>query len=442
MVKRSEYAAEFADLAKHTTQTIHSPGQKFKETDLSRLITTEPQKHHRLTHALLVIFDGRQQIEHMPTRDALLATLTELLRRDVRLSENHIDPLLQAVVSAEPLVPHLALLSRVLSTIQRVIGSKVVVPEQRQMLLKIREQLLNLESKHEGIGSKLAIQIDTLCDDSTVGRLHPDEGWADDLRQWVAAHAPRMRSRWDVFLQDTAAVRPQPPATDWSVDAADTGLDLFNDREAAFDAWCRMRLERLPAAAWKEVMSAHVRILGRAAVADCLRRVLHKVPGSKPGMLARQSLNRELLRGLLWLCVDLASPELAQAVQHATRFFYEANSPLAETGVAVLFQMPERTGAAPLASLAQRVTAGIQIAFLDTALTAMAERLGLDREDLVDDAVPTFGLTELGRLTRDYGSATVELRIVPNRATKMIWAGQVGRKDPQIGPGQSQTRAS
>ena len=82
-----------------------------------------------------------------------------------------------------------------------------------------------------------------------------------------------------------------------------------------------MRLARVPAAAWRQRIRALLDELGRDTVVAHVRTWLGNVPGSKPGMLVRSSLNRELLRGLLWLCPELADAGAGPVTAAARHLF-------------------------------------------------------------------------------------------------------------------------
>src|SRR5262249_36995807 len=110
---------------------------------------------------------------------------------------------------------------------------------------------------------------------------------------------PDARGHWDALLRDAATVQPAQGVKDWRVSGEEVPGGLYPDveeaREAAQEAFHRLQLARVPCSAWKEKMAAHLGILGCERVADCLSRAFHKVPDSKPGMLARNTLNRGLV---------------------------------------------------------------------------------------------------------------------------------------------------
>lgn len=423
-----EFAPELSELVEHLAERGSSPNMAFKGSCLASWEWREPKKSRRLALAVLIAIDGCRRANDRVSESVFIATLAALLRRNIPFSVSDIGALLEVLTPPECGDARLALLPGVLAAVRRIIGSRALPAEHRQTLISIRGLLEGGDAKQRRAAARLIELIDKLCDESIVARLQPDRGWADELKQWVLALDGPERSRWEAFLRDAATVKPTPPAKDWRVHFDETGLDYSRDPEAATEALHRLQRARLPAGSWKEQMAEHLRTLGAQQVRERLKRSFHKVPGSKPGMLSRESLNREMLRGLLWLAIEVADDELGQAVQHAVRFFYANNSPLAETGVVVLFHMPGRTGAAPLATILGRVKAESQRAFVDSTLTALAERLGCDRDDLFDEPLPAFGFTEVGRLRVDFGDARAELRISGSRSTEIAWSKPDGKE--------------
>lgn len=201
-----------------------------------------------------------------------------------------------------------------------------------------------------------------------------------------------------------------------------------------FSVLSQMQLKRLPAEKWRLTVNQAVTDIGPAVVAAQIENTLLQVRHSKPGMLVRDSLNRELMRGMLWLARELASPELTTALQHAARWFYENNSPLGQAAVCVLANFPGRMATQALVAIAARVTAQGQREFLAQALAMVAERLGVDVEELADEPLPTFGFTELGERTFTFGAVTARLRVGDRREVSIDWTkgGKVVKSAPAL----------
>jgi hypothetical protein len=148
---------------------------------------------------------------------------------------------------------------------------------------------------------------------------------------------------------------------------------------------------------------------------------LLEVPRSKPGYLVRQSMNREILRGLMWCCTGQDQPDLMRAIRVATEFLYAKNSPLAVTGLQVLLRLPGEGLLDELARLAGSVKADSQRRLLQSARKRIASRTGASVEELDDPILPTMDLVEVGLRREVYSGYTVELRVTGPQSVSLHW---------------------
>ncbi|MGI5489580.1 hypothetical protein [Microtetraspora malaysiensis] len=141
------------------------------------------------------------------------------------------------------------------------------------------------------------------------------------------------------------------------------------------------------------------------------------------------------ISGLAWKLAFLpARPEsarlLGNLVETALRKVpgIGPRSPMvANAAVYALSRMDGDAVPAQLARLAARVTYKGTLKVLNTALDARATALGLTRDEVEELAVPTYGLTEVGRRTEVLGEATAELTITGTR-TAIMWRNAKGRE--------------
>jgi hypothetical protein len=426
--QRVQYARALDLLVTYVSEMSQSPKLPFKKTSLGReLDSCGREKHLPLARALLAAIVACRQAGDEATRDILLEALATLLRRRIALTEDDVTSLCSLLTTVGSSASQNRFLSVALDTIKRVMGSRDFSTEQRQVLVGLRGQLTQCDAKSQRSTAKLVDEIDRLCDELVTTRLHPDSGWADDLRLWLAGQEHRERGRWEASLRDAASVRPAPPAGDWrgSTEELPPGITLGS--EMAEQAFCQLQLRRVPCPEWIERMTGHLSTLGRDRVAERVCHWLSKVPDSSPGMLARESLNREMLRGILYLCCQLPGLEITGAVARATKFLYRNNSPLGDTGVIVLHQIANRASLAALAAVGQAVTAKVQLDLVRFARTEVAERLGLDPNDLGDEEIPTLGFTGLGELRNEFGGIQARLTITGARSPELVWSKEGGK---------------
>jgi hypothetical protein len=424
---REQFADELQRLATHVANWSKHPDQPFTKTSIAQTTNYEPAKAYPFAIAAAHALVACRKLDQEPAAELLAETLAALLRRNLPCTADDLALLLGIVAKSQQLEEQLLLLPGALAAAERLTVSQPLPDAVRELLAEIRQSLTDAKGV-EKKSAKLVGQIDKLCDSSTVSRLKPDDGWADELRTWVESLPGGPRKSWEDFLGAVASVVPEPPATSWNVTWADLGMNPLLASEEDLARLDRAQLDRLPAATWRHDVLRHLKVLGAAQVAERLRRTLHLLRKSKPGMLVRHSLNRELMRGLIWLCAELPAGELPLALQQAATYFYENNSPLAVASGAALCRMPGQSGAAPLATIAARLKSESQRKFVNGALGVIAQRMGVDPEELADERLPDFGFTEPGRLILEFGDARGELRIVGSKEVEIVWT----RKDKPL----------
>jgi len=425
--ERKQFEYELGRLDKHVASWSKQPDQPFNKTKLGQEITNASDKAYAFALAAAHALVACRELKQSPAAGLLAQTLAALLRRNLPCTGGDLALLTGIVASSTSLDEQLLLLPGVLAAAERLAVSQPLPDGVRARLTEIRQSLAGAKEV-EKKGTKLVGQIDRLCDSSTASRLSPDEGWADELRAWVESLPSGQRNSWENSLGAAATIVPEPPATSWSVTWTDLGINVLVASEEDFARLDRAHLDLTPAAAWRQEMDRHLDALGAGQVAERIRRSLHLVRKSKPGMLVRHSLNRELMRGFIWLCVELPGSDLPLALQRAATYFYANNSPLATAAVAALCRMPGRSGAAPLATIAARLKSESQRKFVRAALSVIADRLGVDPEELADEGLPDFGFTEAGRVVHQFGDTQAELRIVGSKEVEIVWS----RKDKPL----------
>jgi len=143
--------------------------------------------------------------------------------------------------------------------------------------------------------------------------------------------------------------------------------------------------------------------------------------------------NAMVLRGLVWL-LGLLPPDarlsryladLAETNLRKVPGMGPGNRPVAEGAIHALSHMDSMEAVAQLVRLAARVTHRRAAQEIDTAIRAKAKALQATREQLLDFAVPSYGLTEVGRCVRRFGDDTGILRIEGTRAS-IHWRNGAG----------------
>lgn len=163
------------------------------------------------------------------------------------------------------------------------------------------------------------------------------------------------------------------------------------------------------------------RILASLLRAPVSSRVDLLIGGVRP-------INQRIARGLLWFAsVALDAPaELLGTigVRMGTSGRNDAvvrDVALANTSAALLSVTSDPAAPTALASMRSRLTNRAVLKHVDRALKVVADRSGITVEELVDLALPTFGLDESGRLDVDIGAASARLAISHDGDVEVRW---------------------
>ncbi|WP_328468335.1 DUF4132 domain-containing protein [Streptomyces sp. NBC_00448] len=140
--------------------------------------------------------------------------------------------------------------------------------------------------------------------------------------------------------------------------------------------------------------------------------------------------NANALRGLTWLLSLLPPhPDTARAFGRLVETSLRKvpgtgprNPKVANAAVLALSRTEGEAALAELARLASRVTFKGTLKQLDTALETRATATGLSREEVEELAVPSYGLTEVGRLPHEHG----ELAVTAGKAV-LTWRNAAGK---------------
>lgn len=156
---------------------------------------------------------------------------------------------------------------------------------------------------------------------------------------------------------------------------------------------------------------------------------------SRPDLLVGgvRFANQRLARGLLWLgSVALDSPSEtlgAVGLRMGTSGRSDAvvrDTALANTAAALLGASTDEAAPAALASMRLEVTNRNVLKQVDRALQAQAARVGQTVDDLVDDALPRFGLDTTGRLEIEAGEARAVIEVGSDGRVGVTWHGPDG----------------
>ena len=242
--------------------------------------------------------------------------------------------------------------------------------------------------------------------------IQPGEAWSDRAIAQLEALSEDQRSPWLHLLEECAGTSGGKPTAKWLKAAKPhrqtIGLDSF---QQSMLEWFPLvdRPRTQPLNDWR----------GN-------RDFLH-------------DQNADILKGLVWLCADLAEVDVARALNKLAVSSYRKIPgigprciKLGNACVWALGQMPTREAIAQLALLKVKVKFGTAQKGIEKALTAAAEREGLPREEIEELAVPSYGLEEVGIRREPLGDFTAELVVTGTSSTILRWIKPDGKLQKSV----------
>ncbi|MGK7906955.1 MAG: DUF4132 domain-containing protein [Synechococcus sp.] len=242
--------------------------------------------------------------------------------------------------------------------------------------------------------------------------IQPGEAWSDRAIAQLKALSEDQRSPWLHLLEECAGTSGGKPSAKWLKAAKPhrqtIGLDSF---QQSMLEWFPLvdRPRTQPLNDWR---------------GD--RDFLH-------------DQNADILKGLVWLCADLAEVDVARALNKLAVSSYRKIPgigprciKLGNACVWALGQMPTREAIAQLALLKVKVKFGTAQKGIEKALTAAAEREELPREEIEELAVPSYGLAEVGIRREPLGDFTAELVVTGTSSTMLRWIKPDGKLQKSV----------
>lgn len=232
--------------------------------------------------------------------------------------------------------------------------------------------------------------LDKLTD---VPAVNPGEAWADRVLADVAALPADDAGRWLALLRHAATATSARPSPKWET-AGRALLDQLDDPGETLCIW--------------------LTLVGRPRTIRLIRTEYEHDVNE-----AFDQANATTLRGLVWLLSFLPAQQdtarvLGALVETSLRKaagLGPRNPKVANAAVYALSRIPTEATLAQIARLAARVTFKGTLKELNNALDARAAALGLTRDQVEELAVPTYGLTDVGKRVEQFGlvgSATLD----------------------------------
>jgi hypothetical protein len=252
-------------------------------------------------------------------------------------------------------------------------------------------------------------QLNQLIGDQITLALVPGDAWADAVNEDLGKALRSVREAWVKLLQHAAtATGARPPAK-----------------------WLKTAGERLKEVGPEEFSRALFRWFPLVSVPQSAKLFGRVQPGTL-GQIDEDNAN--CLRGLLWMSLEVVSPDLIRAIGALTVSCYKKipgvgpRAPkVGNAGVYALSQINDPLAVGQLAVLKVKVKSGSAQEEIEKAFEAAAERSGLPREEIEEMSVPTYGLTEAGLGEEPVGEYTARLTVTGTTTTELVWVKADGK---------------
>ncbi|MEN1679579.1 MAG: DUF4132 domain-containing protein [Planctomycetota bacterium] len=276
---------------------------------------------------------------------------------------------------------------------------------ERYTLLLLRAGLVN--GPLLGSEPEIVMRASRLVGDGARFCLAPGEAWADAVNHEFSSWSKTDRKPWVALFTHLLTANSSRPSKSWLKKAA----------------------ERVQEIGAKQLAGALARWLPLVAKGRSLRQLGGYAGDTRGAADTMIDENATALRGLLWIVPTLdESEEMTRLVTDVTLSAYKKTPgvgpravKVGNAGVYALSQLGTIDAVGQLAVLKVRVKFGTAQKEIEKAFTKTAEALGLPRDEIEEMGVPSYGLTEIGRLEESVGDYRAEI-VVTGAAASLNWS--------------------
>jgi hypothetical protein len=148
--------------------------------------------------------------------------------------------------------------------------------------------------------------------------------------------------------------------------------------------------------------------------------------------------NADILKGLVWLCGLREDREIARALTNLAISAYKKVPMIGprcvRVGNACVWALGQMglIGVGQLAILKLKVKFGTAQKGIEKALNETAKKVGLPAGELEEMSVPDYGLSEVGRVKKNFGDYAAELIVTGTNAAEIRWFNPEGKQQKSV----------
>ena len=252
--------------------------------------------------------------------------------------------------------------------------------------------------------------------------LNTGEAWTDALLVELGRLDDEARGRWQAYLDHCRTAKSSKPSKRWLTEVGS-------------------RLDAMGAAQVTNIVCNTLAHVGRPGATRKLNYGgwTHY---AEPTQIHDTHAN--LLRGMVWSTSMVRAEmelkdQLITAVGDAAELCFQKipnvgpRSPkVGNACLQALASMEDLSAIAQLGRLKSRAKHASTRKQIARALEQAAEKVGMTQDDLEETAVPTYGLTEVGRYTEQIGEFTVELTVQSTGKPELAWIKPNGKRQKTV----------
>lgn len=342
------------------------------------------------------------------------ALLSALARRPRRWATEDVELLMGLTVRIDPIWRAPEVLDLALAAIESHCSHEPIgrlEPLARRLLENVEGSDSRLAtSTRARLRRRLLAVLAARADAVDVSLFRPTDGWGIAMREWLEREALPPAPTNALLRHFTAATTVNPTAR-WQTACA--GL-------LAADPWAERLL--------RAMLDAALAHTGRISFQDWETRGVALVGD-----------NAALIRGATWATEVLGPIWLADAVGRIGLHYgmspsddnFARDEKVASTCAALLGRLDADEAAEALGRMKSLVRSRSVLKQVDAALCAISERTGTPVWQLLESAVPTFGLDEAGRKVVAVGDAEAEVSIDVEGTVHVTWRSAQGQAMPK-----------
>ena len=352
-------------------------------------------------------------VDNFPLRFLLSA----LLRKKLPFDRSSIESLLQAL-RADGRRGHMPP-AGVVRALEAYIEAHGMAESIRAGLESLRAQYNSHSdyAEERQVGKRIEALLEEGQTPVTQFDLNTGEAWTDALLVELGRLDDTARCRWQALFAHCMTAKSSKPSKKWLKTAGEL-------------------LAPIGQQAFASVIIPCLAAIGQPGTSQ---RVIHGgwTHHTEPTLI--HDTHADLLRGLVWTVSLVPLEQLIGAVGDAAEMCFKKipnvgpRSP--KIGNACLHTLSDMNQLAAVAQISRIKTRAKHASIrkqLAKALERAAEKTGMSEADLEEIAVPTCGLQENGRYTRQLGDFTAELTLLPNGKSQLLWIKSDGAQQKSV----------